>query len=233
MTDNAENSTKGEQEHDLVFLFDVDDTLMDNDRSKADMAEKLLGVLGEAGAHRFWEIYEEVRQQVDVVSYPDTLARFVEEWPDKTAARRAANIVNEWPYEDYLYPGTVASLEHVCKLGEVAILSDGDAVYQPQKIARAGLAQIVGYDDVLIFTHKQDHLEDIMKRLPARHYVLADDKETILARVKKAVGGKITTVWVKQGHYAHDPKQYRKPDPDIVLDRIDGLCKLGKSEFMR
>jgi FMN phosphatase YigB (HAD superfamily) len=221
----------GEHDERLVFLFDVDNTLLDNDRSKADMAVRMRELLGDAGIDRFWVIYEEVRKELDVVSWPVTLERFQAEWGDKTLAYMVANIVNGWHYEDYLYPGTIAALDCVTKLGEVAILSDGDTVYQPRKIQRAGLARIVGHSDVLIFTHKQDHFEDIMKRLPGVHYILVDDKESILAEAKEELEDKLTTVWVKQGKYAADPTRYKKPDPDITLEAIGELCELPRDAF--
>lgn len=217
----------------LMFFFDVDNTLLDNDRAKADMEAQLLDVLGQEGSARFWQLYEEVRKEGGVVSYPKTIARFEEDWPDKVAAYHAANIVNSMPYEEYLYPGAIAALRHVSGMGDVAILSDGDPEYQPRKITRAGLSRIVGYSDVLVFLNKQEHLLELTQELPAEHYVLVDDKETILSGAKEILGDKLTTVWVQQGHYAHDPKFYREPAPDITLASIGDLCNLKKSDFLR
>ena len=217
----------------IVFLFDVDNTLLDNDRSKADMQAELLRLLGEKGSKRFWELYEEVREELDVVSYPETLERFAHDWKDKEVARKAADLIDNWPYKEYLYPGSLPALKYLTKIGEVGILSDGDSDYQPRKIANAGLTEAVGGPaDVLIYTHKETCFEDVMKRLPGRHYVLVEDKEKLLASAKEFMGDRVTTVWVKQGHYAHDPKAYRKPDPDIVLEKIGDLCYLKKSDFM-
>ena len=224
---------RAKHERELVFLLDVDNTLLDNDRAKADMEAGLLKILGEEGARHFWELYEEVRKELDVVSYPETLRRFATEWKDKAEAREAARMVNKMPYEEYLFPGTLEAIRHLESMGEVAILSDGDPVYQPLKIANAGLAEAVGLEDVLIYTHKETCFEDVMHRLPGKHYVLVDDKEKILALAKVVLGDKLTTVWVKQGHYAHDPAQYRKPDPDITLEKIGDICKLSKAEFLR
>jgi FMN phosphatase YigB (HAD superfamily) len=216
----------------LVFLFDVDNTLLDNDRTKADMQAALLKMLGKRGSERFWKLYEEVRKELDVVSYPETLKRFAEGWKEQEIAEQAADLINNWPYKEYLYPGSLPALEHVTQLGEVAILSDGDGDYQPRKIASAGLTEAVGGPaDVLIYTHKDQCFEDVMRRLPGRHYVLVEDKEKLLAAAKEFIGDRVTTVWVKQGHYAHDPQHYRKPDPDITLDSIGDLCKLGKDDF--
>jgi FMN phosphatase YigB (HAD superfamily) len=216
----------------LVFLLDVDNTLLDNDSAKADIKEALHEVLGEEGTARFWELYEEVRKEFDVVSYPETLKRFAAGWKEKEVAQRAADLINNWPYEKYVYPGSLPALKHLSKLGEVAILSDGDEDYQPRKIANAGLAAAVGGPaDVLIYTHKETCFEDVMRRLPGRHYVLIDDKERILAGAKDVMGTDLTTVWVKQGKYAADPKQYRKPDPDIVIENIGDLRGLDLDDF--
>jgi FMN phosphatase YigB (HAD superfamily) len=223
-----------EKSHRLVFLLDVDNTLLDNDRSKADMQAALLKLLGKEGNERFWQLYEEVRKELDVVNYPETLKRFAGDWKDEEVAQKAADLINNWPYRKYVYAGTFAALEHLSKLGNVAILSDGDDDYQPRKIANAGLTEAVGGPaDVLIYTHKETCFEDVMRRLPSEHYVLVDDKEKLLAGAKKFMGDRLTTVWVKQGHYAHDPKQYQKPDPGIELQSIGQLCGLGRRDFMR
>jgi FMN phosphatase YigB (HAD superfamily) len=217
----------------LVFLFDVDNTLLDNDRAKKDMQAALLTLLGTKGAERFWKLYEEVRKELDVVSYPETLKRFATNWEDKEVAQKAADLINNWPYADYLYPGTLPALKHVSKLGEVGILSDGDEDYQPRKIANAGLTDAVGGPaDVLIYTHKDQCFEDVMRRLPGRQYVLVEDKEPLLAAAERFMHWHVTTVWVRQGHYAHDPKYYEKPDPDITLDSIGDLVKLSKEDFL-
>lgn len=220
------------QKVDLTFLLDVDNTLLDNDRAKADMQAALRNVLGERGVARFWQLYEEVRKELDVVDYPEILKRFSDSWEDEAAAQKVAGIINNVPYSQYLYPGTMAAIECLSRLGDVAILSDGDEDYQPRKIANAGLTEAVGgCGDVLIYTHKESCFDDVMRRLPARHYVLVDDKEKILAGAKGLIGDRLTTVWVKQGHYAADPTQYRKPDPDIVLDNIGEVCGLSKQDF--
>jgi FMN phosphatase YigB (HAD superfamily) len=219
-------------EQDIVFLFDVDNTLIDNDAAKADIQKALLELLGPEGTRRLWELYEEVRKELDVVDYPETLRRFADSWEDKEVARKAAELINSWPYRKYLYPGSLQVLEYLGKIGNTAILSDGDEDYQPRKIANAGLTKAVGGPaDVLIYTHKDECFEDVMRRLPGRHYVLVEDKERLLAAAKEFMGDDVTTVWVKQGHYAHDPKHYRKPDPDIVLEKIGDLQRMKKEDF--
>ena len=217
----------------LVFLFDVDNTLLDNDRSKDDMQTALLEMLGEEGSARFWKLYEEVREELDVVSYPETLKRFAHGWEDKLVAEKASDIINSWPYTDYLYPGTLEALRHASEMGEAAILSDGDEDYQPRKIANAGLTAAVGGPaDVLIYTHKDQCFEDVMRRLPGRHYVLVEDKQRLLAAAERFMGWHVTTVWVLQGHYAQDPKYREKPDPDITLEKIGDFVRLTESDFM-
>jgi FMN phosphatase YigB (HAD superfamily) len=217
---------------DLVFLLDVDNTLIDNDRAKNDIQAALLKRLGPDGAARFWALYEEVRKETEVVNYPETLRRFAHTYHDQNIAAQVADLINNWPYKDYLYPDTLPALQYLTTLGEVAILSDGDADYQPRKIASAGLTHAVGGPaDVLVFIHKVDKLEDIMERIPGRHYVFVDDKEYLLAGFKETLGDKATTLWVKQGHYAADPTQYKKPDPDLAVDHIGGLCEISKEAF--
>lgn len=221
------------QKPDLQFLLDVDDTLLNNDQVKADIGAALTRMLGEKGAQRFWEFYEQVRQEYDVVDYPQTLKRFTESWQDKKAARQAADLINNWPYDRYLYPGTLSAIRCIAQLGRVDIVSDGDADYQSRKIARSELEEAVGGPGhVHIYIHKEGSFPDLMSKLPARHYVLVDDKEPILAHAKQLEDGLFTTVWVKQGHYANDPAQYAKPDPDITLDNISQLCDLGRDDFL-
>ncbi|MFL5731962.1 MAG: HAD family hydrolase [Chloroflexia bacterium] len=220
------------QKSPLVFLLDVDNTLLDNDRAKADMQAALLNLLGEQGAARFWELYDEVRKERSVVDYPETLKRFADSWEDRVVADKAADLINNWPYANYVYPGSIPALEHLTAMGEVAILSDGDDDYQPRKITNSGLAEAVGGPaDVLIYTHKETCFEDVMRRLPGDHYVLIDDKEKILAGSKDFMGDRLTTVWVKQGHYADDPSYYKKPDPDMAVDTIGDLARLDRNAF--
>ena len=227
-------AASGRQKVELAFLLDVDNTLLDNDRAKADIQAKLVETLGEKGSKRFWQLYEEVRDELSVVNYPEVLKRFADSWQDKVVAEKAADLINNWPYAEYVYPGTVQAIEYLTRLGEVAILSDGDEDYQPRKIASAGLTKAVGGPaDVLIYTHKETCFDDVMQRLPADHYVLVDDKERLLALAKDAMGDCLSTVWVKQGHYASDPKQYRKPDPTLAVNKIGDLCNLGREDFLK
>jgi len=204
----------------LVFLLDVDNTLPDNDALKMHYQRELRRIAGEHGARRFWEIYEEVRAASDVIDYPATLARFLDERPGLSAAS-LERVIMDPPFARYVYPGALAVIKRIWDAGEPVILSDGDAVYQPRKIERAGLAA-AARGNVLVYPHKQDHLEEVVSRFPADHYVQVDDKAALLATTKRRLDGRITTVHVRQGHYAVDPPQ--GPPPDLTIERIGDLA---------
>ena len=204
----------------LVFLLDVDNTLLDNDALKAHYQRELRRIAGEIGARRFWEIYEEVRAASDVIDYPATLAGFLDERPGLSAAS-LERIIMDPPFRRYVYPGALAVIKRIWDAGEPVILSDGDPVYQPRKIERAGLAA-AARGNVLVFPHKQDHLDEVLSRFPADHYVQVDDKASLLATTKRQLDGRVTTVHVHQGHYAADPPQ--GPAPDLTLERIGDLA---------
>lgn len=197
----------------VTFLFDVDNTLIDNDRAKRDLSAAIGAVLGEAGERRFWELYEAVRREQGLVNIPLILARFGDElaadpFIEDSEQRRLrfalADVVMGFPYADYLYPGAIAAIRKARALGPVAVLSEGDATFQPHKIWRAGLdAEVDG--NVLVFDRKLDHLDEMTAAFPADHYVLVEDKPEILAAVKRSLGPRVTTVLVRQGKYANVP----------------------------
>ena len=196
-------------EHRVTFLFDVDNTLIDNDRAKQDLSTQIDALLGEAGERRFWELYEEVRREQGLVNIPLILARFGAESdrdptltePERRRQRFAlADIVMGFPYKDYLYPGAMDAVRNARALGKVAVLSEGDATFQPHKIWRAGLDPEVD-GNVLVFDRKLEHLDEMTAAFPADHYVLVEDKPDILATVKGALGPRVTTVLVRQGKY--------------------------------
>jgi FMN phosphatase YigB (HAD superfamily) len=203
----------------LVFFLDVDNTLLDNDALKTHYQRELGRIAGEYGARRFWEIYEEIRAASDVIDYPATLARFLDERPGLSAASLEP-VIMDAPFTRYVYPGALALIQRIWDTGEPVILSDGDPVYQPRKIERAGLAA-AARGNVLVYAHKQDHLDEILSRFPADHYVQVDDKASLLATTKRRLDGRVTTVHVRQGHYAVDPPQ--GPSPDLTIERIADL----------
>lgn len=220
-----------EQPEDILFLFDVDNTLLDNDAAKADLAARVEALVGAGRAAAFWETYEAVRREKDYVDYPLTLARFRAAFPDEPAFPYVADLVLAYPYGERVYPGALAALAHVRTLGTAAILSDGDPVYQPAKIARAGLATAVG-GNVLVFVHKEANLEAVTGRFPARRYVLVDDKPDVLARSKARLGDRLLTLHVRQGKYAHAPRAEGLPPPDLERASIADLQQLTRADVL-
>jgi FMN phosphatase YigB (HAD superfamily) len=211
----------------VTYLFDVDNTLIDNDRAKEDLSLRIGTLLGEEGERRFWELYEEVRRARGLVNIPLILAEYGKELdadPSLDDAERRqlrfalAEIVMGFPYKEYLYPGALDALRQARALGPVAVLSEGDATFQPHKIWRAGLDPEVD-GNILVFDRKLEHLDELLAAFPADHYVLVEDKPEILAKVKQALGPLVTTVLVRQGKYANAPLTM-EPAPDVVFESI-------------
>jgi FMN phosphatase YigB (HAD superfamily) len=221
----------------VTFLFDVDNTLIDNDRAKEALSARVAALLGETGERRFWEQYEEVRRELGLVNIPLILARFGDELEadhslDDEERRRLrfalADIVMGFPYGEYLYPGAMDAVRKARTLGPVAVLSEGDATFQPHKIWRTGLDPEVD-GNVLVFDRKLDHLDEMTAAFPADHYVLVEDKPDILAIVKRALGSRVTTVLVRQGKYGRAALPNDAP-PDLVFDSVS---ELAESDFSR
>jgi FMN phosphatase YigB (HAD superfamily) len=214
----------------LVFLLDVDNTLIDNDQVKADTAAKIEQLVGPERAARFWAGYEEVRREHDYVDIVRTLQRFWAAFPEERSFPQVAALVLYYPYETCLYPGALEAVAHLKTLGTAAILSDGDPVFQPAKIARTGLAAAVD-SNVLIYVHKEAHLDEVTRRFRAERYVLVDDKPRILAAAKLRLGERLVTVHVSQGHYAHADERAAYPAADVELAAIADLRRLGRDDF--
>jgi FMN phosphatase YigB (HAD superfamily) len=210
----------------LTIFVDVDNTLIDNDAAKEEMDRRLTAVVGLEAAKRFWTVYEEVRREFGVVDIPRALARFEPE-NEQIAAnleRRLAlaEVFMDFPFRDYLFPDALATLAHLRSLGQVAILSDGDGIFQPVKIARSGLAQAVnGY--VLVYPHKEAHHGELEAIFPADRYVLIDDKLDVLRRFREQSTAPLTTVFVRQGKYAAAAGPPPWPGADLVVERIEDL----------
>jgi FMN phosphatase YigB (HAD superfamily) len=222
----------------VTFLFDVDNTLIDNDRAKKDLSARIAGLLGVAGERRFWELYEEVRHDRGLVNIPLLLARYGGELdadPSLTDADRRrlrfalADTVMGFPYGEYLYPGAMEAVRKARTLGPVAVLSEGDATFQPHKIWRTGLDPEVD-GNVLVFDRKLDHLDEMTAAFPADHYVLVEDKPEILMAVKRHLGPHVTTVLVRQGKYGRAPLPEDEP-PDLVFESIEALAESDFSQL--
>ena len=218
---------------DTVFLFDVDNTLLDNDRIQADMGAHLARYYGKGVRDRFWEIFEQLRVELGYADYLGALERYRLEAMHEPRILRLANWLVDYPFQDRLYLNAIPVVRLAQRAGTVAILSDGDAVFQPRKVERSGLWSVFG-DNVLIYIHKELELADVENHFPARHYVMIDDKLRILDAIKRSWGDRVTTVFPRQGHYATDPKQLAAyPPADISIDRISDLLELDLATLAR
>lgn len=216
---------------DLVFLIDLDNTILDNDGVKNDMEARLAEKLGPEMSARFWELYEIVRKDLDVVDFIETFRRLGEEFPEQAATVEAAcDMLMEWDFCPRLYPRAIETVLHLKSMGLPVVVSDGDPVFQPSKIHQCGVTQAVD-GRVLIFVHKEKHLPAVRTMFKAGHYVLIDDKPGILMRSKAALGDRLTTVHVLQGKYALDPKHAVEYTPDIVVKNFSDLLKCGPADF--
>ena len=218
---------------DLVFLFDVDNTLIDNDGVQDDLRSHLRLNFGEPAEQRYWAIFEELRNELGYADYLGALERYrIEDLHDPRLLRMSSWLV-DYSFADRLYPGALDVVGHVRQWGRPVVLSDGDAVFQPRKIERSGLWKTFE-DDILIYIHKEEELADVERIYPAKRYVLIDDKLRILAAVKGIWGDRVTTVFPRQGHYANDPKALAAyPAADVEVERIGDLMALGRAAFER
>jgi FMN phosphatase YigB (HAD superfamily) len=209
---------------DKVFLFDVDNTLLDNDRFQDDLREELKRAHGETACERYWAIFEQLRAELGYADYLGALERLRIERLHDPMLLPTANWIIDYPFADRLYPDALHVVEHVRQWGLPVILSDGDAVFQPRKIARSGLWDAFA-GNVLIYVHKENELADVERWHPAARYVLVDDKARILAAVKAIWGDRVTTIFPKQGHFAlHEPPR-DGASVDLAIDRIGDLLE--------
>lgn len=215
----------------VVFLFDVDNTLFDNDALQAQLTAHLTDSFGAGACARYWALFEQLRAELGYADYLGALERLRRENPTDPRLLRAAFFLLDYPYASGVYPGALAALAHCARLGTTVILSDGDAVLQPLKVRAAGLWEAVG-GRVLIYVHKEQMLDDVARHYPAAHYVLVDDKVRILAAVKQAWGEKLTSVFPRQGHYAFDAAELaRHAPPDVTLANIAALARAPLGPF--
>ena len=208
---------------DIAFLVDVDNTLLDNDAVIADLRRHLNDRFGPDCERRYWEIFEELRAQLGYADYLGALQRYRLEHPREPRVLEIAIYLLHYPFADRVYPGALDAVARLAARGPVVILSDGDVVFQPRKVERSGLWGAVE-GRVLIYIHKEQMLDDVELRYPARRYVMVDDKVRILAAMKAIWGDRLTTVFVRQGHYAHDPAHLAGyPAADVTIERIGDL----------
>ena len=215
-----------------VFLFDVDNTLLDNDRVHADIGRHIAGLFGDAAAKTYWDIYEALREKLGYADYLGAIQQFRLACGDEVRAQDLAAWLLDYPFRERLYPHALDAIAHLSRFGTCVVLSDGDVVLQPRKIKASGIADAVG-GRVLIYVHKERMLDDVAARFPAQHYVMVEDKLRVLSGMRRVWRDRLTTVFVRQGHYANDPatrKEY--PPAQIELDEIGALCKLDADDFL-
>ena len=210
---------------DTVFLFDVDNTLLDNDQVQAEMGVHLAKYYGEATRDRFWQLFEKLRSELGYSDYLGALELYRLEDLHDPSLLRLGNWLVDYPFQERLYPDALTVVEKARRAGTAVILSDGDAVFQPRKVERSGLWAAFD-DNVLIYVHKELELDDVEHHFPARHYVMIDDKPRILDAIKRVWGDKVTTVFPRQGRYATDAAALAEYRPaDISIERIGDLLK--------
>ena len=218
----------------LVFLIDVDNTLIDNDFVKTDLDEHIKVEMGETVTNRFWELYEQAREESGVVNIPLALKLLREETPlselDEQTYLHVHSLFDNYPFFNALYPHTLETLRYLRTIGLTVIVSDGDLYFQAEKIFSSAIAETVE-GRVLIYTHKQEHLHEIMKQYPADHYAMIDDKPQILHESKLILGNKLTTVFVQQGKYAESLKPENFA-PDLTVQHIGDLRSYNAEQFL-
>ena len=221
------------RQKDVVFLFDVDNTLLDNDLVIDHLRRHMEQKFGGASRDRYFALFEALRAELGYADYLGALQRYrLEDQCDPRILAMSSFLV-DYPFADRLYPGALEALKHVSAFGETVILSDGDVVFQPRKVERSGLWEAVE-GRVLIYVHKEQMLCDVERHYPARHYLMIDDKLRILTAMKKLWGSRLTTIFPRQGHYALDPHETATyPPPDVTLEHIGDLvrCDIPYSDW--
>jgi FMN phosphatase YigB (HAD superfamily) len=216
----------------LVFLLDVDNTLLDNDRVHADLGQHIEAEFGADAAKTYWGIYEDLRVKLGYADYLGAIQRFRLECDDEVRAQGLAAHLLNYPFAERLYPGALDAVAHLSRLGTCVVLSDGDVVLQPRKIEAAGIAAAV-HGRVLIYIHKERMLDDVARRFPARHYVMVEDKLRVLDGMQRQWRERLTGVFVRQGHYANDPAERKEyPPAQIELAAIHDLCGMDAKAFL-
>jgi FMN phosphatase YigB (HAD superfamily) len=215
----------------MIFLLDVDNTLFDNDRFAADLGDRLEQAFGAAERARYWAIFGRLREQLGLADYLGTLQAFRAGLDDQPDLLAMSEFLLEYPFAARLFPRALEAVAHLRTLGRPAVLSDGDVVFQPRKIQRSGIWEAVE-GRVMIYVHKERVLDHMQQRYPANHYVMVDDKPNLLAAMKSTLKDRLTTVFVRQGHYALTTESNSvDPAPDMTIERIGDLINHNLSDF--
>lgn len=215
-----------------MFFFDVDNTLLNNDRVADDLKRHLIDKVGTPSAGRYWEIFEELRTELGYADYLGALQRYRVERPRDPKLLAVSHFMINYPFANRLYPESLDAVAYAQRMGRTVILSDGDVVFQPRKVDCSGLYEVFE-GHVLIYIHKEHELDDVEAKYPAAHYVMVDDKVRILAAIKEHWGSRVTTVFPRQGHYALDAPQVAKyPKPDITISRVGELQNYSLEQIL-
>jgi hypothetical protein len=207
----------------VVFLFDVDNTLLNNDQVTKDLQNHLAREVGATGAKRYWAIFESMRSELGYADYLGALQHYRVDYPHDLQLLAVSRFLINYPFANRLFPNALDAIAQAKAWGRAALLSDGDVVFQPRKIERSGLLEAIE-GHVLIYVHKEVELADVSRRYPSKHYVVVDDKLRLLTAIKKIWQKRVTTVFIRQGHYALDPKIIAAcPAADVTLERIGDL----------
>ncbi len=216
---------------DVIFLLDVDNTLLDNDRFGADLGDRLEQAFGASERARYWEIFGRLREQLGLADYLASLQAFRSGLDDHPDLLAMSEFLLEYPFAARLFPRALEAVAHLNTLGRPVVLSDGDIVFQPRKIQRSGIWDAVR-GRVMIYLHKERVLDHMQQRYPAKHYVMVDDKPNLLAAMKSLLKDRLTTVFVRQGHYALAAQSNSvDPAPDMIIERIGDLMNHTLSDF--
>jgi FMN phosphatase YigB (HAD superfamily) len=214
-----------------VFLLDVDNTLLDNDRFTADLGDRLESSFGADERARYWDIFAQRRTALGLADYLGSLQEFRAGLDDNPKLLDMSQFLLEYPFASRLFPSALEAIAHLRNLGMPVVLSDGDIVFQPRKIKRSGIWDAIE-GRVMIYVHKEKVLDHMQRRYPAKHYVMVDDKANLLAAMKQVLGARLTTVFVRQGHYAVSPEsKSAAPAPDLVIERIGDLLNHNPTDF--
>ena len=217
--------------NEVIFLLDVDNTLLDNDRFTADLGDRLEEAFGPEERARYWSLFAQRREQIGLADYLGSLQAFRAGLDDRPELLDMSAFLLEYPFAARLFPRALDAVAHLSGLGCPVILSDGDIVFQPRKIHRSGIWDAVG-GRVMIYLHKERVLDHVQERYPAKHYVMVDDKPNLLAAMKSILKTRMTTVFVRQGHYALAPESNSvEPAPDMMIERIEDLIRCQLSDF--
>jgi FMN phosphatase YigB (HAD superfamily) len=215
----------------MVFLLDVDNTLLDNDRFAADLSAHLDAAFGVAERNRYWNLFASLRNELGRADYLESLQAFRAGLDEHPELLLMSNFLLEYPFDSLVFPPALETIAHLATMGRPVVLSDGDIVFQPRKIQRSGIWDAVA-GQVLIYLHKERSLDDVQRRQPANHYVMVDDKPHLLAAMKQSLGTRLTTIFVRQGHYANAADVTSiDPPPDRSIESIGDLRRLQIHDF--